>query len=180
MQLLFVCTGNICRSPMAEGLLRHHVEARGCRDVEVESAGTWAQAGAPASSGAQDVMRDAGIDISRHRSTPLETHHLESADLVIVMTSVHMQEVMDLEPAAAPKTFRTKEFVELQPGRSDGPLGSIMRSRRPEPRRSLDVDDPIGLPFMAYERCLRDLESGVLALLDILCPENGGGEGARP
>jgi protein-tyrosine phosphatase len=164
---------------MAAALLRHHLHARGCDDVEVESAGTWAENGFPASSGAQDVMRARGIDLSDHRSQPLETHHLGSADLVIVMTSVHVREVLDLEPTADRKTFMIKEFPELEPARSDGSVESILGGRRPHPRRSLDVDDPIGLPVMAYERCLRDLESGVAALLDVLCPQNSGG-GTRP
>jgi protein-tyrosine phosphatase len=172
MRLLTVCTGNICRSPMAAALLRHHLDARGCGDVEVGSAGTWAEQGFPASSGAQDVMRTIGIDISGHRSQPLETHLLDAADLVIVMTSVHVSEVLELDGGARHKTFMAKEFAELEPAASGGPVDAILDGRRPEPRRSLDVDDPIGLPFMAYERCLRDLQSGALALLDILCPEN--------
>jgi protein-tyrosine-phosphatase len=180
MRLLTVCTGNICRSPMAAALLRHHLEARQCKDVEVQSAGTWAENGSPASSGAQDVMRGRGIDISDHRSQPLETHLLESADLVIVMTSVHVREVLDLEPAADRKTFMIKEFPELEPAHSDGPVESILAGRRPEPRRSLDVDDPIGLPAMAYERCFRELESGVVALLDVLCPQNSGAGSGPP
>jgi protein arginine phosphatase len=180
MRLLTVCTGNICRSPMAAALLRRHLDARRCDDVEVVSAGTWAEHGSPASSGAQHVMRNRGIDISGHRSQPLETHHVDSADLVIVMTSVHVREVLDLEPAADRKIFMIKEFPELEPARRDGPLESILGGRRPDPRRSLDVDDPIGLPVMAYERCFRELESGVVALLDVLCPQNSGGGPGPP
>jgi protein-tyrosine-phosphatase len=170
MRILTVCTGNICRSPMAEGLLKHHGRRRGCEGLEVASAGTWADHGSPASSGAQNVMQGRGVDLSDHKSTPLQSHHLESADLVIVMTSVHVQEVLELDPTAGPKTFLIKEFSELEvtPSGAD-PLAAILSARRPEPRRALDVDDPIGLPFMAYERCLRDLESGVLSLLDLLC-----------
>jgi protein-tyrosine phosphatase len=170
MKLLTVCTGNICRSPMAERLLRHHLQERGCGGIEVTSAGTWADHGSPASSGAQNVMKERGIDLSDHRSTPLEAHHLKTSDLVIVMTSVHIREVLDVDPQAGGKTFLMKEFPELQPAGSAGDaLASVLSGDRPERRRSLDVDDPIGLPFMAYERCLRDLESGVLSLLDLLC-----------
>jgi protein-tyrosine-phosphatase len=165
---------------MAEGLLRQHLENRGCDGIEVESAGTWAEYGSPASSGAQDVMRGRGLDISEHRSQPLETHHLDAADLVIVMTSVHVREVLELSPGARGKTFMAKEFLELKPGDSDDPVEAILDGLRPEPRRSLDVDDPIGLPFMAYERCVGDLESAVTALLDFLCPQNGDGDGDGP
>jgi protein-tyrosine phosphatase len=155
---------------MAEALLRHHSRERGCRGIEVTSAGTWADRGSPASSGAQNVMNERGIDLAEHRSMPLEAHHLADADIVIVMTIVHVQEVLEVHPDARRKTFLMKEFPELEvdpPGQD--PLDSILSGLRPEPRRSLDVDDPIGLPFMAYERCLRDLESGVGALLDLLC-----------
>jgi protein-tyrosine phosphatase len=169
MRLLTVCTGNICRSPMAEALLKHHLQVRGREEISVSSAGTWADRGSPASSGAQEVMRERGLDLSRHRSTPLEARHLDMADLVIVMTSVHVQEVGELAAEAETKTYLIKEFAELETtGSAEPGLDAILAAGRPEPRRSLDVDDPIGLPFMAYERCLRDLESGVVSLLDLL------------
>jgi protein-tyrosine-phosphatase len=164
---------------MAEALIRHYARDRGCDDLAVASAGTWADHGSPASSGAQSIMRERGIDLSEHRSRPLEAHHLQGADLIVVMTSVHRKEVLDVDPAAGYKTFMIKEFPELEPkASSDDVLTSILEAGRPEPRRSLDVDDPIGLPRTAYERCLRDLDSGVTALLDILCRKKEQAKGA--
>ena len=160
---------------MAAALLAHHVSERACGDVEIRSAGTWADRGSPASSGARQVSWEHGIDVSAHASQPLERELIQWADLVIVMTSVHVQEVLELDPGAGSKTFMMKEFAELVYEENGGdPLRALLTAKRPAPRRSLDVDDPIGLPHMAYERCFKELESGVSALLDVLCPDNGG------
>ena len=66
MKIVFVCTGNICRSPMGEAMLRHELAARGCPDVEVTSCGTWGLASQPATPDAVSVLRGRGIDLSPH------------------------------------------------------------------------------------------------------------------
>ena len=88
MLIIFVCTGNTCRSPMAEALCRQEAAKRGLTDVRATSAGLAAD-GSPAANNAVAVMGELGLDISRHRSRQLTKDLCESADLFAVMTEDH-------------------------------------------------------------------------------------------
>jgi protein-tyrosine phosphatase len=89
-RLLFVCTGNTCRSPMAEVVARDAIARRGWRHVAVRSAGVSAPAGMPASHFADAAVRDRGLDLSIHRSRPLDPELLEWADIILAMSPSHL------------------------------------------------------------------------------------------
>lgn len=95
-RLVFVCTGNICRSPMAAALA-----ARALPGVEVSSAGTTSVPGQAASEGSRAVMAEIGLDLSRHRSRSLEDALDDDVDAVVVMTARHRDEVLRRFPALA-------------------------------------------------------------------------------
>jgi protein-tyrosine phosphatase len=109
--IVFVCTANMCRSPMAEVLCKSLLAERlGCRaselperGIEVLSAGVYAMADGPASDGAVHAMRELGLDLSGHRSQPLTPGLLDDADLVVVMTEDHAQSIRQLFPEADAK-----------------------------------------------------------------------------
>lgn len=172
-----VCTGNLCRSPMAEGLLRAELAARGCSDIEVTSAGTWAGFGYPATPEAVNTVRARGADISAHRSRPLSSDDLKAAELIVAMTSVHVREIESIEPRAASKTILLKHLalIEYEPPASASAAvqrtAVLLQGRRPEVLRAHDVDDPMGLPGAMYERCADYISEGVAALADALCGE---------
>lgn len=179
MNVLMVCTGNLCRSPMAEALLRDTAHSHGC-SMEVSSVGTWAYPGNSATTEAIEVLRARGVDLSGHRSRPLERAALAEADLVIAMTSVHRREILAIAPDVDGKLILMKELVELGlegelPDLSEARLQRLLGAPRPKWRRALDLDDPIGKPIGAYERTVAEIELGIEVLVTALCgPERKG------
>lgn len=140
----------------------------------MESRGTWAGFGNPATREAIDALDELGIDLRPHRSQPLIEEDLAEADLIVAMTSVHLRELDKLDPESKPKVVLMKEIEEVVVDGYDGDavarLKTFLAGKRPEPRRSLDVDDPIGLPLTAYQRCVRELRAGIEALAEVICP----------
>jgi protein-tyrosine-phosphatase len=183
MKVLMVCTGNICRSPMAEVMLQAEVARRGCDEIEVASAGTWAGFGNPAQPEAREVMVARGIELESHRSRPIDPQELADADLVVAMTSDHARELKQLSDEVGTKMVLMKEFVEMEvddcPSSAlDDRLKTLLAGQRPASRRALDLDDPMGLPVFAYERAAKEIEAGVQRLADLLCGPQPGGQSA--
>jgi protein-tyrosine-phosphatase len=151
-RVLFVCTGNTCRSPLAEGLLRKAVEGRD--DVEVRSAGVSAMPGAPASRQTIDALKRRGISLDGFRSRMVDEEILDWATHVFAMTRGHLDAIARVFPEADEKLHLACEFVDL-PGRGVG----------------ADVPDPIGGGRETYEEVARVLELAIPGILGILDAE---------
>ena len=147
-RVLIVCTGNLCRSPMAAGLLRQRLTVEGKHDaLEIVSAGVLGMEGAAASPQAIAVMAQRGVDIAGHRAQSLKRSHVEEADLILVMEEGHRRSVFGLQPAALGKTFLLSEMA--------GESG--------------EVDDPYRLRIEDYAACADELDRLVsLGLGEIL------------
>ncbi len=154
--------------------MAHELSVRGCQEVEVISAGTWAGAGYPATTEVGDVLAPLGIDVSGHRSQPLAPELVEEADVVVAMTSVHRAEIARIAPNVGGKTVLLKELGEIAFDGSgqtaEERVGALLEAARPESRRALDLDDPMGLPITAYRRAYEEISAGIAALADVICP----------
>jgi RpiB/LacA/LacB family sugar-phosphate isomerase len=156
--ILFVCTGNICRSPMAEGLFRHAVKGRG--DYKVISAGVGAVDGQAPSENSVRALRELGIDIAGQRSRALTGRMVEEADYILGMTHNHVDSIILLYPQAAEKTFLLREF--------DDTLDTFEK----------DIGDPIGGSLAVYANCRDQIEQGIASLLSFI--EQSSALSARP
>ena len=120
--ILVVCSGNLCRSPFAEGILRRMLTERfGASAPEVSSVGTIARDGDPATNEAIAVAAEHGIDTSSHAARRLAREGLAESDLVLAMAAEHRDAVVRLDPDAATKTFTVKELVRLLEDLPDRP-----------------------------------------------------------
>ncbi len=122
--ILFVCTGNLCRSPMAEGFLKHILAREGQQsEYRVYSSGTWAMSGEPASPQAVQVMAEQGIDISAHRTRSLTQSQLEEADLILALAQEHKTAILGHFKGGEGKTYLLSEMIDVRRSVAD-PYGS--------------------------------------------------------
>ncbi|MEW1861759.1 protein-tyrosine-phosphatase [Streptomyces sp. NBC_00669] len=116
LRVLHVCTGNVCRSPIAERLMRHGLAQRlgaGADAILVESAGTWGHEGAPMEVHAAAVLAEHGADPAHFTGRELLDDHVIDADLVLTATRDHRAQVISMGHAAGLRTFTLKEFTRL-------------------------------------------------------------------
>ena len=153
--ILFVCTGNVCRSPMAEGLFRHAVKGRG--DFRAFSAGVGAIEGQPPSGYAVQALQELGVDISAHRSRMLTADAVNQADYIFGMTHGHVDAINLLYPQATEKTFLLREFDETL---------DIFEK---------DIPDPIGGSYEIYLDSRDQIEQGIASMLKFIDQTSVGG-----
>ncbi|MFX3624424.1 MAG: low molecular weight protein arginine phosphatase [Ectobacillus sp.] len=134
-RILFVCTGNTCRSPMAEAVLRHYGKGK----FEVKSAGVFASAGSEASEHAKAALAEKGIVIN-HTSQQLTEELLNWADAVLAMTKSHQQLILQHYPHMKDKVYTLHQFVN---------------------ETDKDISDPFGGSLAVYKETLQELEAAI-------------------
>ena len=149
-KILFVCTGNSCRSVMAEGLLRQMLLQQGRADVQVISAGTNTLPGMGPTLETIQVMAEQGVDISSHVSQQLTPDLVRHADIIFCMEDFHLEQILAVNPEAESKAHLFKTF------------------QNPASASDPNVPDPIGQPRQVYEACSRLIQDGVKRIVEWL------------
>lgn len=143
--ILFICTGNTCRSPMAEAILSDTLDRMEIRNISVSSAGLYVLEGDRASRDAIKVLSREGIDLSTHRARQINKDMLKSSDLILTMTKGHKDMVLMQYPNISGKVYTLKEYAY---GIED------------------DIVDPFGRGLSAYEEALADIKNALEVAID--------------
>ena len=154
MRILFVCTGNTCRSPLAEGLARKVIVERALGDVDVMSAGTSAWDGAPASDGALLVGMERSIDLGHHRAQTLTRELVGDADLVLAMGPHHLERIEAL--GGTGRAYLLTDYASR---------GATTRA----------INDPIGGELDLYRTTMDELDQEIRRVFDRILAERSSG-----
>lgn len=148
-KILFVCTGNTCRSPMAEAIFKNIIKESGReREYEAESAGIFAVEGQKASSNAVETMRGKGLDLTKHISKSISEDMIIDSDIILTMTKSHKDNLLLLNKGLEGKVFTIKEYIRNN--------------------EDIDILDPFGSSLEVYKACAEDLEKSIRFLVQII------------
>lgn len=145
-KIMFVCTGNICRSAMADKLLSKRVQEENL-DIEVYSCGTFAEQGDYPTAEAIEVMQEYDVDMKGHRATNIRKSNIEQMDLILCATTNHKNMVGQLYPNLQGKTYTMKEFIE-------------------DTEKGIDIADPWGFDIVVYRKCAAEISKIIEKIID--------------
>ena len=152
MNVLFVCTGNTCRSSMAEGILKFLLKENNIENINVSSAGLSAFEGQRANEKAIDVLKNKGIDIKNHRSRQLTEEIIKTSDLILTMTDSHKKLITNILPEYLHKIYTLKEYA-------------LKVNNESRDNANLDIDDPYGMDMKTYEETSNEITEQLVKII---------------
>ena len=138
MKIMFICTGNICRSAMAHAMLSKKVKEEN-KNIEVYSCGLYAEDGWVSTDEAIETMKDYGIDLKNHRATHIRNSNIKEMDVILCATRRHKDMVIYMYPELKEKVYTMKEYAGYK-------------------EDDLDIDDPWGYGIDIYKKCAKEIE----------------------
>ena len=145
-KIMFVCTGNICRSAMADKLLAKRVSEEKM-DIEIYSCGTFAEQGDYPTTEAIEVMQEYDVDMKVHRATNIRKSNIQQMDLILCATTSHKNMVLQLYPNLQGKIYTMKEYVG-------------------DTENGIDIPDPWGFDLTIYRICAAEINKIIEKIID--------------
>ena len=151
MKFMFICTGNICRSAMGEALMKFYVEndEKLKDNIEVYSCGVFAEDGDMPTYNALEVMREYGVDMSKHRATNIRNSKIKDMDVILCATSSHKSTVTQMYPELKEKVYTIKEYAKYD-----------------ETGNDISIKDPWGYDIEIYRHCAKELDKCICNILN--------------
>ncbi len=138
MKIMFICTGNICRSAMAHAMLKQKAKEKN-KKIDVYSCGVFARNGEKSTEEAIQVLKTIyNIDLTQHRATYIEDSQIKQMDVILCATTAHKKNVLNMYPQLEGKVFTMKEYANY-------------------PKNNQDIKDPWGCSYEIYEKCAKEI-----------------------
>lgn len=147
MKIMFICTGNICRSAMAHKMLEKRAKEEN-KNIEVYSCGVYAENGDVPTYEGVEVMREYGIDLSKHRATHIRNSNIKEIDVILCATNSHKNNVIEMYPELKEKVLTMKEYAGY--------------------KGELDIKDPWGYGIETYRMCASEIEDCINRIINKL------------
>lgn len=140
MKIMFICTGNICRSAMADWLLKKKLEQNNITNIGVYSSGIYAIDGDVSPYEAIEVMEEYGVELKKHRATNIRRSNIKDMDIILCMTISHKRDLIYMYPELKEKIYTLKEYVK-------------------DDKNGIEIKDPWGYDLVTYRFCVAEIDA---------------------
>lgn len=140
MKIMFICTGNICRSAMAHWLLKKKLEQNNITNIEIYSSGIYAMDGDTSTHEAIEVMEEYGVDLKKHKATNIRRSNIKDMDIILCMTISHKRDLLYRYPELKEKIYTLKEYVKND-------------------KNGIEIKDPLGYDIVTYRFCASEIDA---------------------